>query len=252
MKLAIPSLAIAALAMLAACDDPPNKLGALIDAGAASSAQPATTPTPPEAPKPPSIAIAPGEYVVNAEHILVSDPDVVGRLVANLTGKPLVEGAIVPFDAPRAVKPSQVVAMLQALQKAKAKGALARTENRDKVVVPLALSFSTAGAPPCTPVALITKESRISVWTMGGQVAHTFTKGFAGPDMTLGTEQVRTNASHCDSPYLVVAGDEAMIWGLVYDLATMSMVAPAGATSKTTQVVVAPATIVPGRKVTLD
>jgi hypothetical protein len=248
MKLAT---AVLACTLLAACDDPPNKLGALLEAGAAS-AQPAATPTTPEAPKPPTISIAPGEYVVNAEHIPVTDPDVVGRLVANLTGKPLVEGEIVPFDAPRAVKPSQVVTMVTALKKAKAKGALARTENRDKVIVPLALSFSAASAPACTPVALITKESRISVWTIGGQVAHTFTKGFAGPDMTLGTEQVRTNAAHCESPYLVVAADELMIWGLAYDLATMSMIAPAGATSKTSQVVIAPATIVPGRKVTLD
>jgi hypothetical protein len=243
--------ALLACALLAACDDPPNN--AQPEAGAASAtAKPAATPTVPDAPKPPSIAISPGEYVVNAEHIPIADPDVVGRLVANLAGKPLVEGEIVAFDAPRPVKPSQVVAVLSALRKAKAKGAIARTENRDKVVVPLSLSFTGATAAACTPVALITKESRISVWTMGGQVAHTFTKGFAGPDMTLGTEQVRTNASHCDSPYLVVAADEAMIWGLVYDLATMSMTAPAGATSKTTQVVVAPATIVPGRKVTLE
>jgi len=243
--------ALLACTLLAACDDPSTN--ARPEPGVASaSAKPAATPTPPEAPKPPTIAITPGDYVVNGEHIPVADPDVVGRLVANLTGKPLVEGEIVPFDAPRAVKPSQVVAMLTALKKAKAKGALARTENRDKIIVPLALSFSAATAPACTAVALITKESRISVWTIGGQVAHTFTKGFAGPDMTLGTEQVRTNASHCESPYLVVAADELMIWGLVYDLATMSMTAPVGATSKITQVVVAPGTIVAGRKVTLD
>jgi hypothetical protein len=246
-------MAVLACTLLAACDDPPNSAGPVVDAGAASSsAQPAATPTAPEAPKPPTISLSPGEYVVNAEHIPVADPDVVGRLAANLTGKPLVEGEVVAFDAPRNVKPSQVVAILAALKKGKAKGAIARTENRDKVIVPLAISFSAANAAACTPVALITKESRISVWTMGGQVAHTFTKGFAGPDMTLGTEQVRTNASHCDSPYLVVAADELMIWGLVYDLATMSMTAPAGAVTKTTQIIVAPATIVPGRKVTLD
>lgn len=233
----------------AGCDDKPVKTEKA-DAATAAVA-PTPTPTAPPAPKPPVISIEPGVFVVGAERVQPTDPDPVGQIASLLTGKPMVEGAIVEMDVKRATKPSQVVTMIAALKKAKAKGAIAKTENRDKVVQPFSITFAAPPRPDCSVVAFIAKDSKINVWPIGGGAAKTYSKGFAGPDMTLGTEGVRESTARCESSILFVGADDAMNWGLVYDLATISKMLGAGM-SKVTEFAVVPGTVVPGRKVTLE
>jgi hypothetical protein len=138
------------------------------------------------------------------------------------------------------------------LKKAKAASVVLRTENRDKIIVPLTILFPAPPIPECSAVAYIAKDAKISVWSLRGEVAKVFSKGFAGPDMTLGTEGVRAQIARCDSTILFVGADDAMSWGLVYDLATMSRVTPDGGATKVTQIAVVPGTVVPGHKVSLD
>jgi hypothetical protein len=66
--------------------------------------------------------------------------------------------------------------------------------------------------------------------------------------MTLGSEAVRKQQSSCNASELFIGADDALTWGLVYDLATMSFAA-AGAHVSTAVLVNNP-TI--GRKLTLD
>lgn len=231
------------------CDDEPKNLNKKPDASAAATA----APTPP-APKPPKILIEPGTFAIDAERVSPTDPDPVGQIATLVTGKPQVEGAIVEIEVKRAAKPSQMVTMMAALKKAKAKGVIAKTENRDKVVMPFTLTFAAPPQPDCAVVAYIAKDSKINVWTLGGGAAKTYSKGFAGPDMTLGTEGVRESVARCDAPILFVGADDAMNWGLVYDLATISKSGQDGGVglAKITQFAIVANTVVPGRKVVLD
>jgi hypothetical protein len=170
-----------------------------------------------------------------------------------LTGKPLVEGQDVEVTAMRSAKPSQVAALVVALKKAKAKSAIVKTETRDKVMAPLPLYFASS-VPDCSTVAYIAKDASVNVWNAGGSVAKRVTKGFAGPDMTLGTAAVRaaTNTG-CESTILLVAADDMMIWGLVFDLVTISkQTTDAGPPLHASSTVLLTTPPVPGRKVTLD
>jgi hypothetical protein len=67
---------------------------------------------------------------------------------------------------------------------------------------------------------------------VAGGTAKRIFKGLAGPDMTLGTEAVSQVGARCESSDLVVGEDDAMTWGLVFDLDTMAFQAPSARASK--------------------
>src|SRR5262249_11738767 len=118
----------------------------------------------------------------------------------------------VDIDAKRNAKPSQVATLLAALHPGGAKRAWVRSAGRDGATTALAVSLPALPVPDCTTVAFIGKDGGISVWHAGGGTAKKYSRGFAGPDMTLGTEAVRNATAHCDSPLLLVGADDAMIW----------------------------------------
>ena len=230
------------------CDEKPTS-DKVVDAGRAAPAPTVTAPASPTPAKPPPITVEPGAFALGPERVMANDPDPIARLVALLTSRPDVADAVVDFEARRAAKPSQVVTMLAALKKAKAKGATAHTETRDKTMGALELTFLAAPPSDCTTVALIGRDGAILVWPAGGGTAKRYSRGFAGPDMTLGTEGVREVAARCESPVLLVGADDAMNWGLVYDLAAISK---SSGPLKPTEVALVPGTTVAGRKVTFE
>jgi len=69
----------------------------------------------------------------------------------------------------------------------------------------------------------------------------------AGPDITLGLEAIGARQAGCSAPDLVIGADEAMTWGLVFDLATSALQAPGARASEA--ILVTSAT--PGRPVEL-
>ena len=231
------------------CDEKPpsTKKEKAVDAGGATPTPTVAAPQPPA--KPPPITVEPGAFAVGPERIMANDPDPIARLVALLTSRPDVADAVVDFEARRATKPSQVVTLLAALKKAKAKGATVHTETREKTMGALEVTFLAAPPSDCTAVALIGRDGAILVWPAGGGTAKRYSRGFAGPDMTLGTEGVREVASRCESPVLLVGADDAMNWGLVYDLAAISK---SSGSLKPTQVAIVPGTTVGGRKVIFE
>jgi hypothetical protein len=164
-----------------------------------------------------------------------------------LTGQPTIAGNAVSLVAMRNARPSQVAAVLSALRKAKAASAIVATEARDGTTqkVPMAFPGGIAG---CVTVACIARSGAIDVWPAGGGTARRVIKGLAGPDMTLGTEAMRKQWSHCGASELVVGADDVMPWGLVFDLATAGV--QASGTHPSTAVLVTNA--VPGRKLALE
>lgn len=217
-----------------------------------SSGGPATTAIPVPAPvvpqeRAPDIIIDPGYIAIGTDRVPAVEPGLADRVSVFVTGRPTIEGHAIDVVAMRNAKPSEVVAVVAALQRAKATSVAVKTEARDNTTQRLPLSFD-ATLQPCTTIAWIAKDASIDVWPVAGGTAKRIFKGLAGPDMTLGTEAVSQVGARCESSDLVVGADDAMTWGLVFDLGTMAFHAPGARTSKAVLVT----TVVPGRKLVIE
>jgi hypothetical protein len=234
----------------AGCDNAPTKLDRIAEAAATPPVPSNTAPRPPPMPIPPAITVDDSACTINGEEVLFMAADARERIAAILTGKPLVEGKVITFDAAREAKTPRIAAVVYALRKAKAKGATIHTAMRDRSIGELALPFSHAATAECTPVAMISRDGSIAVWGASGGVAQKFVKGFAGPDLTLGTEGLKRASQSCASSAVWVLGaDDNITWGLTFDLAMRARDGDAGAPLHATETVLASEPPVPGRKV---
>jgi hypothetical protein len=248
---AVALLVVFGAASGAACDKEPTKLDRIAEAAAAPPLPVSSTPRPPAAPMPPAISVDDAACTINGEEVLFMTSDAKDRITAILTGKPLVEGKMVTFEAAREAKTPRVAAVVSALRKAKAKGAIIHTSMRDRSQGELTVPFAHGAAADCTPVAMISKDGSIAVWGAAGGTAQKFVKGFAGPDLTLGTEGLRRASQSCASSSVWVLGaDDNITWGLTFDLAMRAKGDGEGGTPlHASEAVLATEPPVPGRKV---
>src|SRR5271156_2015177 len=146
-------------------DKEPTQLDRIAEAAAAPPKPVDSTPRPPPVPMAPAITVNEGACSINGEEVLFIAPDARERIAALLTGKPLVEGKDVAFDAAREAKTPRIAAVVFALRKAKAKGAIVHTAMRDRTIGELKLEFAHAAVSECTPAAMIRKDGAIAVWS---------------------------------------------------------------------------------------
>jgi hypothetical protein len=241
-----PLLLAAALLLPTACDE--QGKGAPASPEAAPALAPAApAPAPPPEVRAPDIIVDPSHVSIGNERVATGEPGLADKIGVFLAGRPMIEGRTVELVAMRNAKPSQVLATVAAVRRARATGAAIKTEARDTTTQRLPLSFANP-TDSCTTVAWIAKDAAIDVWPISGGRAKKIYKGLAGPDMTLGTDAIRAVAAGCNASVLVAGADEAMTWGLVFDLATTALAAPGSRASA----VVLVASAVPGRKLTFD
>ncbi len=156
--------------------------------------------------------------------------DARGKLTAALEGSPKVRGSMMPVEAMRNATMPRVSTALAALKAAGARGAVLRTATRERSVIgELVVEFDAAAPAPCSVVAMVGKDSAITVWAAGGGSAQRFAHGMAGPDLTLGSEGMRKASASCDSQVYFLGADDAVKWGLVFDLALAARAFEAGA-----------------------
>jgi hypothetical protein len=199
----------------------------------------------------PAISIDDGACTINGEEVLFMAPDARDRIVALLSGKPLVEHQIVAFDAKRETKTPRVESMVAALKKAKATGARIRTAMRDSSTGELVVTFAHGPLSDCAPVAIVARDGSIEVWNSGGGTAQKFARGFAGPDLTLGTQGLRKASAACSSPVWLLGADDNIPWGLTFDLAMRARADVEGGTAvRASEVSLLTRAPVAGRKVT--
>jgi hypothetical protein len=246
---------VAAAAFLAACDKEPSKLDAIVEA-ATTPLPPApsiSTPLPPAAPTAPAISIDDAACTINGEEVLFMAPDARARILALLRGKSLVEGHVVTFDATRETKTPRVESMVFALEKAKAKGARIHTSMRDTSTGELLVTFVLGAPSECAPVAMVARDGSIEVWKSAGGTAQKFAHGFAGPDLTLGTEGLRKASAACSSSVWLLGADDNIPWGLTFDLAMRARTdAEGGIPMRAADVSLLTYAPVPGRKVRVE
>lgn len=246
----------AGIALLAVCacgcdKDPPGGEKPL------ASSTPSATPAPPPPPKPtgptrPIVSVDDTAVTVNGSRVEFAAPDTRTRVNLAFAGKPLIEGETVDFDVSRETKTPKVGMVVAALKAAKAKGVVVHTPRRDKVMGLLPLAFPAARPAECSAVGMVSKDGSIAAWSLGGGNGARFSRGFAGPDLTLGSEGVRKVAGGCDSSVWFIAADDTITWGLAFDLAMAARGGEEGGTIRATQTAMVVEAPVPGRKVTLD
>lgn len=233
-----------ALLALAACDEKPAPKATA--ASATSAPPPAPSATAPEEPSAPVLSMDDKALTVSGTSVPFDAPNVPGRLASALSGRPKVAGEAVSLAVIRSAKASKVALVIAALRDAKASEVLVKAQKRDGAMGELTVAWPTL--PPCAAVAYLGKDVSISVWTVGGTVAKRFAKGMAGPDMTLGSEGLRKVASACESPVALLAADDSVTFGLLFDLALATRESEDPRVAKLKFGLPASA-IVPGRKV---
>ena len=226
------------------CDDAPKHE---LPEPAEAAAMPTATPTPAPEARAPDIVVESSKVTIGTDRIATGDPGLADKVAVFVNGRPLIEGHSVDVVVMRNAKPSQVAAVVTALRGAKASGVVIKSSSRDNSTKPLPLSF-TATVPPCTPVAWIAKDAAVDVWPAGGGTAKRIPRGLAGPDITLGNDAIDALVAKCGSPVVIVGADDAMTWGLVFDLAWTALHSPT--TRGSSALLVTNAT--PGRKLALE
>jgi hypothetical protein len=221
VKAALSALAAAAGVSAAGCDKEPSPTPTT---EAALPPAPVAPPAP-EPPRSPDILVDASHVAIGSDQVPAGQPGLADKIGVFLHGRPLVEGQAVSVVAMRNAKPSSVAAVATALERERAASALLKTEARDGTTQKLTLSF-TRTLRDCAAAAWIAKDAAIEVWPAGGGTPKRIGRGLAGPDITLGTDAMRTVASGCNSSEIVVGSDDGLPWGLVFDLATSVLGAP--------------------------
>ncbi len=233
---------------LAACDKSSSEAENATAELSAEAAAPAAPPRPaqPEPPRAPDIIVDRSTVSIGTEHLATGEPSLVDKVGALVAGQPTIEGHTTDLVAMRNAKPSQVLAVVGALRAAKATGAKVKTAARDDTTQALSLSFATS-VPDCAVVLWIAKDGVIDVWPAGGGAVKRVGRGLAGPDVTLGTDAVRTQWQGCGAPAIAIGAEDTMTWGLVFDLATTVLGSPG---SRANAAILIPGAT-PGHKLTL-
>lgn len=237
------------LVACAGCDDKQAaQIDKIVEAGVATPAATKSAAIEPP-PRAPDIIVDNAYVAIGSDRVPATEPALADKIGVFLNGRPVIEGHPIDFIVMRNAKPSHAVAVAAALAHAKAASAGVKTETRDGKTTRVAVSFAK-GVADCAAVAWIGHDASINVWPAGGGTAKRQAHGMAGPDMTLGTELVRKQwqAGACGASQLVVGADDAMSWGLVFDLATMSLEAPGARVNEVLLVRDA----VPGRKLVIE
>src|SRR5579859_5343125 len=192
-------------------DNPTSELSAQ-SAAAPPAPAPAPTPAPPRAPE---IIVDRSTVSVGTERVATGEPALAEKVGALVSGQPAIAGHTADLVAMRNAKPSQVMAVVGALRGAQAGGAKIKTSARDDTTQALPISFASS-VPDCAAVMWIAKDGVIDVWPAGGGAAKRVARGLAGPDVTLGTDAVRTVWAGCGAPAIVIGAEDTMTWGLVF------------------------------------
>jgi hypothetical protein len=246
-RLACGLMALAACA--AGCEDKP--------AASNRPAEPATaTAVVSAAPKPPPDPLAGlvvddlGLYL-QTHRIDMAAKDAESKLRAIVAELPVKQKAV-PIEASRNAKTQHVGALARALAEAGAIEIDVKTPDRTGAVAKLKLlPEEVAGArlPDCAVVAMIKKDNTSAVWRVKGGTATKFSKGLGGPDMSMTYDGLKDQMGSCASVHWLLAGEENVIWGLVFDLG--QVVAKADPPPKATQAVLLYEPPVAGRPVQL-
>jgi hypothetical protein len=205
--------------LLTGCDDKPAV------SKTSTEPSPAAMTAAPAAPKPPPDPLAGlvvdelGLYL-QTHRIDMAAKDADAKLKATIAELPIKQKAV-PVEASRNAKTQHVGALARALGEAGAIEIDVKTPDRTGAPTVLKLlpeEIAGAQVPDCAVVAMIKKDNTSAVWRVKGGTATKFSKGLGGPDMSMTYDGMKDQMGSCAASHWLLAGEENVIWGLVFDL----------------------------------
>jgi biopolymer transport protein ExbD len=219
-------LAAMGISALGGCDDKKETPTARPPV-ASVSVTPEAPPAPP-ADKIPDVSVDNQGLYMGGERVVLSAPDGPRRLKETV-GKYKLDGKSVIVVALRVAKTPEVATVVKALADAGVADLTLRTQDRAKHDTNLKIvpEKKLGKLPECTVVTMMLKDRTTASWSIRGGTAIKYPKGMAGPDMSQTLEGVTKQVNSCSSTTLLFSGDDAIEWGLTFDLATkISMAEP--------------------------
>jgi hypothetical protein len=141
--------------------------------------------------------------------------------IKDLIGALPIKQKAVPVSATRNAKTQHVGALARALGQAGALEIDIKTPTRagtEGVLKVMPQELVGPAVPECAVVSMVKKDNTSAVWRLKGGTAAKFAKGLAGPDMSMTYDGMKDQMGSCASTTWFLAGEENVIWGLVFDL----------------------------------
>jgi hypothetical protein len=232
------------------CDDKPAPTKATPEPTSATTSTAAASPKPPPDPLAGLTVDELGLYL-QSRRVDMAAKDAESKLRA-IVGELPVKQKAVPVSATRNAKTQHVGALARALGEAGAIEIDVKTPDRtgaEKVLKLLPEEIAGMQLPDCAVVAMIKKDNTSAVWRLKGGTATKFSKGLGGPDMSMTYDGMKDQMGSCAANHWLLAGEENVIWGLVFDLG--QIVAKADPPPKATNAVLVYEAPVAGRAVQL-
>lgn len=217
------SLALAVLPFfLFGCDSKSSKTEEPVAQAEAPAPAPPPEPEEPPAPRVPILIVDTQGPMIGGERVDVAPRDWAAKLEARVAELP-VEGEKVSLAADRQAKAQHVAGLVGALGAAGASEVTINTQSRGGgqgalVVVPERLIASDT--PNCAAIGMVRKDSSTAVWQIKGGTARRFSRGFAGPDLSMTFEEgLSKRIESCASTAWFFSAEDDVIWGLAFDMA---------------------------------
>lgn len=240
-------------ASLLACEKQPSKLDeATLAAKAPPSTPSSEDPPAPAEPRMPDLLVDLKGPMLGGERVDVTKRDWPEKLQAAVAELP-VSGKAVSVAADRQAKTQHVAGLVFALGAAGATEVTINSQARvggQSALTVIPERLVAASTPDCAAVGMIKKDSSSTVWQLKGGTARKFSRGFAGPDLSMTFDEgLSKRIAGCAATSWFFAGEEDVSWGLAFDLA--EKVTKADPPTKVTMTVLLGQAPVAGRPVKL-
>lgn len=219
MTLAFPLLCAASM-LLGACDDPKKTSEGAAASATATATSTAAAAEPPKPKTMPQLLVDSSGPYLGGYRIDMSAQDGPEKLKKIVKDLP-IEGKPVTLVAEKRAKTPHVAAVVAELGEAGAPKVTIKTDGRDDlpkeiVVTPESRLSNPAG---CSVAATVMKDLSTAVWPFKGGLGKRHRKGFAGPDLSHTSDQLKKDLASCDSKIAFFSGDDTISWEMTYNLA---------------------------------
>jgi hypothetical protein len=229
MKARLRSVVCGGLVLLTAlaalsCQDSNKPLPAAPEAGPTKPS--ATAPVSPAVPQParlPEVTIDPSHVQIGMDELQLTVPSYPSQLKVMIGKYPVSKPEQVVVNAARTNKLPDVSTLVASLFDAGAKSIEVRTTPRGQFPGKLVLTADKAigpKAPPCTYVGMVLKDLGLTFWHIKGGLAKRYSKGMAGPDLTMMHDSLAKEIDQCAATVFFFSAEEGVEWGHAFDLAT--------------------------------
>jgi biopolymer transport protein ExbD len=206
---------------LGACGDPKKTDGK--SAGTATATAATQDVAPPAPPKPttmPNLLVDSMGPYLGGQRVDMAQQGWQEKLTKIVKELP-INGQPVTLVAEKRAKTPHVAAVVAELGDAGAPKVTIKTDGRDDLPKEIVVTpdSKVSNPPGCSVSTAVMKDLSTAVWPFKGGLGKRHRKGFAGPDLTHTSDQLKKDIAGCDSPIAIFSGDDTISWEMTFNLA---------------------------------